>query len=381
MAAYRALRTAAPHDLLGGLRAVLRRHYAVSDAELRVADYAMTALRPVAPGSGPGVVPAHMGPPGRAFGSQRTYVEPADDSPMLTAHLPVSVRGEGVGVLSLRMPRNRCSAEVLSELEEIAALLGHEIMVAERDTDLYVQARRAERLTLAAEMQWELLPGRSCSRPEFELGGQLEPAYAIHGDSFDWSTSPTHLTLAVINGMGEGIQAALLSSLAINALRNARRSGLGLAEQASLADQALYGQHRGGAHVAALLLRFELATGLATVIDAGSPRMWRLRRGTADPQEFEAQLPLGMFEDTVYTAQEFRVEPGDRLFFVSDGVYDVASPGGELYGEKALARAAAHTRLLPPAQVPRAVLSELAGYRGGPGPEDDAMVVCLDWRG
>ena len=33
------------------------------------------------------------------------------------------------------------------------------------------------------------------------------------------------LTLTVNNGMGEGIDAALLTNLAVNALRNARRAG------------------------------------------------------------------------------------------------------------------------------------------------------------
>jgi serine phosphatase RsbU (regulator of sigma subunit) len=88
-----------------------------------------------------------------------------------------------------------------------------------------------------------------------------------------------------------------------------------------------------------------------------------------------------MFEDTLYTAQRFRVEPGDRLFFLSDGVYDVASPAGERYGEKALSRAMTATRLLPPSQVPHAVLRELAGHRGDADVDDDALVVCLDWRG
>ncbi|ONK15239.1 Phosphoserine phosphatase RsbP [Streptomyces sp. MP131-18] len=387
MAAYRALRTAAPYELLGSLRAVLLRHYAIGEAQLRLVDYAMSALRPVETGpDGAGAVSARTGPAGRAFGSQRPFVEPSGRADgggggPLTVHLPVSVRGNTTGVLTVRVPRDRFSADVLAELGEIAEALGHELTVADRDTDLYLRAGRTERLTLAAEMQWQLLPGRSCSRPEFDLGGHLEPAYAIRGDNFDWATSAEHLTLSVINGMGEGIAAALLTNLAVNALRNARRAGLGLVEQAYLADQALYGQYRGAAHVSALLLRFELATGLVTVIDAGSPRVWLRRRGTVEIPAFEAQLPLGMFEDTEYRTEQFQVEPGDRLFFLSDGVYDAASPAGERYGEKALARALSNSGLLPPAQVPRAVLGELAGYRGGPSPEDDAMVVCLDWRG
>lgn len=109
--------------------------------------------------------------------------------------------------------------------------------------------------------------------------------------------------------------------------------------------------------------------------------MFRLRNGEVERVTFEAQLPLGMFEETDYVAQEFQVEPGDRLVFVSDGVYGVSGPGGESYGGSALNRAILSTRLLPAAEVPRAVLRELTGHRGQAEPTDDALVVCLDWRG
>jgi serine phosphatase RsbU (regulator of sigma subunit) len=117
------------------------------------------------------------------------------------------------------------------------------------------------------------------------------------------------------------------------------------------------------------------------VVDAGSPQLLRLRDGVVERVGFDAQLPLGMFEETDYVAQEFQVEPGDRLVFVSDGVYAVASPKGEAYGDAALARAIMSTRLLPAAEVPRALLRELTGHRGQSAPQDDALVVCLDWRG
>jgi serine phosphatase RsbU (regulator of sigma subunit) len=284
-------------------------------------------------------------------------------------------------VLTVTLRGDGHAEGVLAELAEIAEVLGHEVVVAERDTDLYLQARRRDRLTLAAEMQWQLLPGRSCARPEYELGAQLEPAYAIFGDNFDWSASADRLSLYVTNGMGEGIEASLLTNLAINALRNARRAGLSLADQAALADQAVYAHYRGRCYLSVLMLDVDLATGLVRAVDAGSPRLLRLRAGTVERVAFEAQLPLGMFEETDYVAQEFHVEPGDRLIFVSDGVYDVASPGGETYGDAALARAIQSTRLLPAAEVPRALLRELTGHRGRPDPDDDALVVCLDWRG
>ncbi|SDO67631.1 PP2C family protein-serine/threonine phosphatase [Lentzea jiangxiensis] len=375
-----ALRAAAPHALLDVARVHLRQLYQADAVQLLLADYALTMLQPVAElpyTSKP--IPVNGSTPGQAFGAQQAFVEHRSGT-AVTVHLPVTVRGDRLGVLALDLP-DVPEPDDVAELTRIARTLGHEIVVAERDTDLYLQARRAARLTLAAEMQWQLLPGRSCGRSEYDLGGQLEPAYAIYGDNFDWSASAEHLTLALTNGMGEGIDAALLTNLAVNALRNARRAGVSLADQAALADQAVYGQHAGRLHVAVLLLQFELKTGRVEVIDAGSPSVWRLRDGAVECISFEDQLPLGMFEDTQYAPQEFQVRPGDRLIFVSDGVHDASSPAGERYGERALARAISVTRLLPAAQVPREILQQLSGHRSDRIPEDDAMVLCLDWHG
>ncbi|MFD7918049.1 PP2C family protein-serine/threonine phosphatase [Streptomyces sp. NPDC059740] len=443
-AVSRALRAAAPHALPGVLTAELTRLYGALGVQLLVADYSLTLLQPVA------VLPhtehprsALTGAAGRAFSGQQPHGEPGPGPDTTRLHLPVTVRGDRIGVLAVDLPaadlpqpkgeeeplppapagtretfatptdrtcptpadetRTTPADETratptdetcatpgdptvaptarVAELAQIAEILAHQIVVADRDTDLFLQARRAARLTLAAEIQWQLLPARSCARPEYTLGAQLQPAYAVHGDNFDWSTSADHLTLVATNGMGSGIDAALLTSLGVHALRNARRAGLDLVGQATLADQALYGQHRGECHLAALLIRFDLATGHAEVVDAGSPRLWLLREGTVDLVPFQAQLPLGMFEDTVYTTERFQALPGDRLLFVSDGVYDVPSKTGERYGERALARALHTTRLLPAAQVPRAVLEEVGGHRGHEDAEDDALVICLDWYG
>ncbi|MET8532167.1 PP2C family protein-serine/threonine phosphatase [Streptomyces sp. NPDC005065] len=377
----RAVRAAAPYALVETVREALRREYGALRVQLLLADYGMTVLKPVDPADGPGdPLSMHNSPEGRAFGSQEPREQLLRHDDALDHHLPVTVRGERLGILTVRLPAESSTPGMVDELTHVADLLGHEILVAERDTDLYQRARRVSRLTLAAEMQWQLLPARACTAAEYAIGAQLEPAYAIHGDNFDWSADAGELTVAVTNGMGEGIQASLLTNLAVNALRNARRAGIGIADQASLADQAIYGLHRGSAHVSTLLLHFDLDTGRVGAVDAGSPQLWRLRGRTVARIGLEAELPLGMFEESQYSVQEFQVVPGDRLLLVSDGVYEAVSPLGEAYGARALARAILATRMLPAATVPRAVLRELADYRGSET-LDDALVMCIDWFG
>lgn len=375
----RALGDADPDRLPDVLRAALLDRYGASTVELRLVDYAIHSLQPVRQ-EAPRVEPVLVDgtPQGHAFARQRPDITDAGGETML--HLPVSFRGDRVGVLSVTLPAAHYSPAVLDELLRLAAVTAREIILAGRESDRYEVERRAERLTLAAEMQWLLLPARSCARTEVSLGAHLEPAYAIYGDGFDWSVSAESLTLVVVNGMGQGADASLLTFLALSALRNARRAELPLADQAVLADEAVFAQHRGNTHVEALLLRLELNTGRLEIVDAGSPRLWRLREGELEPLHPEAQMPLGMFGDTAYRPETLHMRPGDRLLIASDGVYAAAGPGGEKFEERALARAFEATRLLPAAQVPAAVLRRLAEHYGETL-LDDAVVACVDWHG
>ncbi|MEU8255420.1 PP2C family protein-serine/threonine phosphatase [Micromonospora inaquosa] len=366
--ARRALNETPADRLVGGIANVLARSYGITEAELYQVDYRLAELLPLTDGDSI-TSPGH--PAWRAFDHQ---------SPIVTdgiAWMPVTMRGERRGVLRLSpVPDDQ---EVVTALAQIATALAHEVAAVSAGTDVYRTARRSQRLTLAAEMQWDLLPGRSRIRPSFSLAGQLEPAYAVRGDSFDWSDDGEQLWLSTINGTGEGVAASLLTSLATHALRNARRAGLSLADQAALADQAIYDLYRGEQHISALLMELDLRSGMMTVVDAGSPRLVLLRGGEVTEQPLEAQFPLGMFEATDYREQTFPMERGDRVFVVSDGVVE-ATGQHTRYGETALDRFLRRTGPMAPLDAVRSLIGDLRAFVAG-DLVDDAVVVCLDWTG
>ncbi|MFI9640987.1 PP2C family protein-serine/threonine phosphatase [Micromonospora sp. NPDC051925] len=361
--------TEAPADLLlDRLAAELARAYRITEVELFQVDYRLSVLLPLGGGE-PLTGPGH--PAWRCFDHQQPLR--ADG----VGWFPVGMRGERRGVLRLApVPDDRTTVE---ELARLATALGHELAAVTAGTDVYRASRRARRLTLAAEMQWELLPGRSRDRPSFRLAGQLEPAYAVRGDSFDWSDDGDRLWLSTINGTGEGVAASLLTALATHALRNARRGGLDLADQVALADQAIYALHQGELHLSALVMELDLASGVLTTVDAGSPRLVLLRDGEVTEQVLDKQFPLGMFEDTDYQHQRFELRRGDRLFVLSDGVID-ATGEHVRYGETALDRFLRRTGPMTPLEAVRSLIGDLRAFVAG-DLVDDAVVVCLDWAG
>ncbi|SDT79195.1 PP2C family protein-serine/threonine phosphatase [Actinoplanes derwentensis] len=367
------LRAAPPDRLPETTTEHLRRQYSAESVDILVPDLTGTRLLPLL---SPGEPPADQAM--RCFASQRPGTEqhPAGAARL---HLPLSCWGERLGVLRLELPASP-GGETLERLEADTDDLAVAMRAAADVTDRYRRIQRRARLTMAAELQWDLLPGRSLGDDRFLVAGQLEPAYDVHGDHFDWALDGDRLTLTVLNGHGYGIEAAMLTSLAVNAMRNARRFGADIVEQAELASDAVHSRYGGDAHAATLLLEIDLVSGEVAAVDAGSPHCLIARGGETERVPLEQQLPLGMFGEAHYEIQRFTLEPGDRMLVVSDGVHAAAPGDLPRYGESALFSALRRTRLQPATEAVGTVMRGLREYHVGNEPEDDAVMVCLDWR-
>jgi serine phosphatase RsbU (regulator of sigma subunit) len=121
------------------------------------------------------------------------------------------------------------------------------------------------------------------------------------------------------------------------------------------------------------VVRVDLQTGTAEVINAGHPPPLRLRAGHVSEVDLKPDLPFGLGEHQ-YRAQPLALEPGDRLVFVTDGLLERNASSVDI--ERLIVQGA---ELHPRAAVQhliRAVVEATGGQL-----RDDATVMCLDWRG
>lgn len=376
-----ALDHAPPDATVEVLRPLLADHLGATGVRLLLANCELTALRPVLDPDSREVLTDT--PAGAAFVTQEPVTCAADGGGSgagVTAYLPLTVRGDRIGVLQLTVPDPLAAAE-LRVLQRLAGVVGYAVQAAARHTDAVHRGSRSQRLTLAAELQWQLLPGRGSRATEYELAAHLEPAYRVHADNYDWSHDGDRLVLSVTDAARRGNVASLLTTLAVTAMRNARRAGIGLADQAALADQAIYAHHQGREYISTLLLAVDLASGHASAVLAGSPRLFILRDGQVLQAQLTDEGPLGMFEGTEYTEQEFDLVGGDRLLMVSDGIHAARSPGSEPFGGVRLPDVLRATATAPVGAVVRILIEELFRHRDLAELEDDAAVLCLDWAG
>lgn len=373
----RALDTARPGNIVEVLRDVLTQQLGATRVHLLLANYQLSALRPLTPGGEPETLDHSAA--GKAFTTQEPVVVP-DQGGHVYVYLPVSAGGDRIGVLQLEKP-GPLHDEQRDQLGDLATLAGYALNACNRQTDLLHRAARSQRMTLAAELQWQLLPARGCLAPEYQLAGHLEPAYAVYADSFDWSQNDSTLVVSITDAANHARSTPLLTTLAVTAVRNARRAGLGIADQASMADQAIYAHHRGTHSVETLIVSIDITTGWASTLKAGSPQLLLLRDGVHREIGLTDQTPLGMFEGTEYATQSFALTAGDRLLLMSDGIIKAFSTPSETHSREKLSGILDDTLDFPPTRAVRTIIDALTGLRDDDGLDDDATVVCLDWKG
>lgn len=346
---------------------------------LYLADYRLDDLRPV--GGGP-ALPIDGSGHGRCYAAQRLVR--LEDGVLLA---PVTVRGDRLGVLELRTaPDGGDSGDgdgdglAADGARRLGDLLGQALLATDRITDVYRTVRRGRSMTLSAEIQWELLPGRALDAGFAVVAGQLEPAYSVVGDVYDWALDAAGLTAALVDGSGAGARAATTTALAVAALRNARREGADLVGMARMADQALHARFAGAAFTSTVLLGLDAAAGAVRILAAGSGTVVHVGRRTVRVLDLERDPPLGAEEDFPYRiTRTLPVAPGDRVVVLSDGITDAQVRDG-VFGA-GLTGLVNGLRLLDAAGVVRALIRELRAFHAGDPLRDDAVVLCLDVTG
>ena len=322
----------------------------------------------------PGAPRIPLGDSAAADAIRQQQVQVVDDGAGVHAYVPVSERGETIGVLELRLP-TAPSADVVSYLAAAAHALAYVVIADRRHTDVYEVSQRSRDLSLEAEIQRRLLPSAySCQGPEFALAGWQIPASSAGGDTFDYIVGERCLSLSVTDAMGHGVAAAQLATLAVGSLRNSRRAGLGLVEQAERASAALAEHAAPDQFVTALLVDVDLATGAAEMVNAGHVRPLLVRGGRVTEVDMEPGMVLGVLPGLTYQAHRLQLAPGDRLVLMTDGMFEREAADAEV-GELLAHLTPMHQREAAQA-LTRAVLEVSAG-----AVRDDATVMVLDWYG
>jgi serine phosphatase RsbU (regulator of sigma subunit) len=321
------------------------------------------------------VLPFDGNPQEQALRAQRVLVEEVDDRFVVRA--PVTQRGEAIGLLEMALSVAPTEAEVRA-VSQAAHALAFVVIANRRHTDLFEWGQRTTPFTLAAEIQRRLLPASfTCEADSFTLAAWLEPAAGIGGDTFDYSLARDLLHLSITDAVGHGVHSALTATLCVGGLRNARRRGGTLLEQADAANDALVNNAPDrSAFVTGILGRLELRTGVLAVVNAGHPAPLLVRDGTALPVALPVDRPFGVLPDKPYREARVELQSSDRLVLLTDGMLERGAADVDLPAQLQ------HLSALHPRELVRLLGDLVVEAAGASGTlPDDACLLVLDWHG
>jgi serine phosphatase RsbU (regulator of sigma subunit) len=375
-----------PADELGAAVAEHARMFGAREAVVYLADYEQHALVPM---SGAGVPPRRSVPidesvGGAAFRRVEVHRSPTSDVPaegdaLFRLWVPLLDGAERAGVLELGFDDETSADE--DEARSFASLVAELTVTRDAYSDVLARLRRTRQMTVAAEIQWELLPPLTFASERIVISGALEPSYEIGGDTFDYAVNGTTAELLVLDAVGHGLPAALLATAAVGAYRKGRREELPLSEIAALMDRVIAEQFPDSRFATAVLARLDLSTGRLQWVNAGHPAPLILRTGTlVELPPCRSALPLGLHRAPAVEC-EVPLRPGDRVLLYTDGIVEARSPEGRFFGEERLtdyivrAEAAGDPAPETLRQLMRSVMEHQAGQL-----QDDASIVLVEWR-
>jgi sigma-B regulation protein RsbU (phosphoserine phosphatase) len=350
-----------------------------TEITLLLIDYGQILLCPLRI-TGAGPVPVEGTEAGRAFMSTRPARTVDEDGTWVW--LPLLHGAERLGVLQVRH-KTEPDRQLDEDLQTIAALVAELIASRRFYGDAVEHTRRRLPMQLAAEIIWNQLPPLTFAVDGTVVTAVLEPCYDVGGDAFDYAANGDILHVALFDTVGHGIGASGLTTLTLNTYRNARRSGLSLADTYRSIDKWIRAQFP-GSFVTAILAEFDTRTGIYRRIDAGHPAELWVRDGRPlPPPRSPTALPLGLGHmlDRGPGVTEEALEHGDTLVLYTDGITEARDAAGRLFGLDQL------TEFLlddlagraPAAETMRRLIQTIVSYEDGEL-RDDATAAMIQWH-
>ena len=260
-----------------------------------------------------------------------------------------------------------------------------ELMARVRGLLRFVETNRQDRkrfedeLEAAAKVQQRLFPSFLPQVPGFDYAGVCQPALGVSGDYYDFLLLPSgRLALLLADACGKGMPAALLAASLHAAVRAyAPAADRHCGEVVSKVNQLLFETTSSERFVTLFYAVYDPSDRSLTWSNAGhcSP-LWI--RSSGDCVRLDSLTPpAGMMPTISDEQQTIRLDTGDRLLIMSDGILEACNQAGEEFGESRLLDLGRGSRQLPASLVCSHILDNVKEFSFGCPQADDLTVVVL----
>jgi sigma-B regulation protein RsbU (phosphoserine phosphatase) len=225
-----------------------------------------------------------------------------------------------------------------------------------------------------------LLPYASPALPGWQLAATWRPARETAGDFYDFISLPDgRLGIVIADVVDKGMGAALMMALIRTLIRTyAAEYPDQPARVMQMANQRLIADVDVGMFVTLFYGTLDPISGRLIYSNAGHPPPYLFPTAPDSPVTSLAAtgIPLGISESR-WEPGSLTIEPGELLFFYTDGVTDAMDQHGETLGIERILEAIREARSLPAGQIQDNVLARVYAHALGQPQVDDITLVVL----
>lgn len=249
-------------------------------------------------------------------------------------------------------------------------------------------ARMEAELQTAQTVQDTLFPQNDAHIGPVSIYGDSVPASECGGDWWHYSHINNKVWVWIGDATGHGVPAALLTSAA-RAVASVIEGIEGVTPSQALAmmNKAIYSTSKGEMMMTFFLASIDLDTNTMTYSNASHDPPFFVSHEVEGKPKRRDYLPLmdvnnprlGENPDSTYSDFEMAIADGDRIVFYTDGIVDVKSPEGDLFGERKFLKTLSDVNSQPVETTVKGVFNEVSEYRKDTPLDDDVTIVIVEF--
>ena len=251
-------------------------------------------------------------------------------------------------------------------------------------------------LLAAKKLQQSLIRDRFCDFGAGQVSLQLRSSGHVGGDLVGfYPAGGSRIGLFALDVSGHGISSALMTArLAgylsspspehnIALIRNpdGTQAPLPPARVVEMLNRLMLEEVQTEHYFTLLLADVDLATGRVVMVQAGHPHPVIQRRDGRQDVLGKGGFPVGLIASAVFEEFECKLEPGDRLIILSDGVGECPDPQDRLLGSEGVSQMLDYLRDMSGTAFLEAMIWYLNTYAGGRDFPDDISAILLEYTG
>jgi serine phosphatase RsbU (regulator of sigma subunit) len=255
-----------------------------------------------------------------------------------------------------------------------AAMGGYIIFLLFMGTQGIRHVRVRTELELAEKVQQTLAPPLASSRAGYEIHGKSAPSSQMGGDLLDAVYDGEAMVCYVSDVAGHGIQAGVFMGMVKSAVRTALLRPGSL--EALLADlnRVLFEVKAGSAtYVTFACVRCRDGGKVEYSLAGNGPILHYHASSKTMSQLALEQFPLGLFADAAFQSCFVKVESGDILALLTDGLPEVEDANGEQFGLERIGDLLARNATAPLADLTEKLFAAVRRY--GSRTDDETLVL------